>query len=75
MSIKGDCLSSKPLLIGDLYKDVKVKAPKPFKGERSKLKGFIIYIDLYFTFYLTYFKSDIERILYIILVLKGEALN
>ena len=63
------------MLISDLYKNVKVKVPKPFKRERSKLKGFIIYIDLYFTFYLTYFKSDIERILYIILVLKGEALN
>ena len=63
------------MLIGDLYKNVKVKALKPFKGECSKLKGFIIYIDLYFTFYLTYFKLDIKRILYIILVLKGEALN
>ena len=63
------------MLIGDLYKDVKVKVLKLFKGERSKLKGSIIYIDLYFTFYSTYFKLDIERILYIILVLKGEALN
>ena len=63
------------MLIGDLYKDVKVKALEPFKGERLKLKGFIIYIDLYFTFYLIYFKSNIKRIIYIILVLKGEALN
>ena len=63
------------MLIGDLYKDVKVKAPEPFKGERSKLKGFIIRVDLYFTFYSTHFKSDIERILYVISVLKGEALN
>ena len=63
------------MLIGDLYKNVKVKVLKPFKGERSKLKGFIIYIDLYFTFYLIHFKSDIKRILYIILVFKREALN
>ena len=63
------------MLISDLYKDIKVKVPKLFKGDRTKLKEFIIYIDLYFTFYLTYFKSDIKRILYIILVLKGEALN
>jgi hypothetical protein len=36
-------------LVGDLHKDIKIKAPEKYGGERSKLKGFLIQIDLYFT--------------------------
>jgi hypothetical protein len=66
---------SKPQLTGNLHKEVKIKTPEPFKGERSKIKGFLIHIDLYFTFHASHFKSDIERILYVVSLLEAEALN
>jgi hypothetical protein len=58
-----------------LHKDIKIGPPEAYSRECSKLKGFLVQLDLYIAFYILYFTSDIERVLYIVTLLKGEALN
>lgn len=74
MSVKGDSSSSGPT-VGALHKDIKMNAPEPYGGERSKLKGFLVQLDLYLAFHSSRFSSDTERVLFVVTLLKGEALN
>jgi hypothetical protein len=75
MSVKGESSSSSSPIVGALHKDVKIEHPASYGGERSKLKGFLVQVDLYLSFYSTRFNSDTERVLYVVTLLKGEALN
>ena len=63
------------LIVRALYKDIKMPVPEVYRGECSKLKGFLIQLDLYLLFHITYFMSDTKRVLFIITLLKGKALN
>ena len=62
-------------LVGSLHKDIKMETPQPFSGEKAKLKGFLVQLNLYLTFHAQRFASSTERVLYAITLLKGEALN
>ena len=53
----------KPVNVRDLYHNLRIAMPEPFNGEHSKLKGFLIQVNLYLNFYKTKFNSNIERIL------------
>ena len=78
-SVKGESSSGKQRmvepLVGSLYKDIKMETPQPFSGEKTKLKGFLVQLNLYLTFHAQRFASSTERVLYAITLLKGEALN
>ena len=52
-----------------------METPQPFSGEKAKLKGFLVQLNLYLTFHAQCFASSTERVLYAITLLKGEALN
>ena len=43
--------------------DYKVLQPKPFSGERTKLKGFLVKCELYFRFNHVKFTNDIDKVL------------
>jgi Domain of unknown function (DUF4939) len=75
MSVKGSPSTENLQVVGDLHKDLKINAPDKYGGERSKLKGFLIQVDLYFTFNSTRFKSETERVLYVVSRLERDALN
>jgi hypothetical protein len=72
MSVKGES-SGAPA--GNVHKDIKIPVPEAYHGERSKLKGFLIQVDLYLTFYGSHFNSDTERVLWVITLLRGAGLN
>jgi hypothetical protein len=73
MSVKGS--GSADALVGNIHKDVKIPVPESYHGERSKLKGFLIQADLYLTFHGAHFSSDTERVLWVVTLLRGAALN
>lgn len=77
MSVKGESSRqpAAPILVGEIDKNLKVKVPDSFSGERSKLRGFLIQVDLYLTFNNKRFASDTERILWVVTLLQGAALN
>ncbi|MBN6742953.1 DUF4939 domain-containing protein [Acidithiobacillus sp. MC6.1] len=75
MSVKGSSSTENLQVVGDLHKDLKINAPEKYGGESSKLKGFLIQVDLYFTFNSTRFKSETERVLYVVSLLERDALN
>lgn len=69
MSVKGDSSrqSSTPnILVGEINKNLKVKVPNSFNRERSNLRGFLIQVDLYLTFYNRRFASDTEKIPWVV---------
>ena len=75
-SVKGE--GSKDLLakvVGNLYKDIKIAVPKAFSGDRTKLKGFLIQVNLYLNFHKDRFTSDTERVLWVTTLLEGPALD
>jgi hypothetical protein len=78
-SVKGESSTGKQRaiepLVGSLHKDIKMETPQHFAGEKSKLKGFLVQLNLYLTFHAQRFASPTERVLYAITLLKGEALN
>ena len=53
----------KPINVRDLYYDLRIAMPEAFTREYSKLKGFLIQVNLYLNFYKTKFNSNTERIL------------
>jgi hypothetical protein len=85
MSVKGSSSGNQELrgssstdnlpLVGNLHKALKVSTPDTYSGERSKLKGFLIQVDLYLTFNSTRFNSETERVLWVVSLLRGDALN
>ena len=62
-------------MVRALHKDIKMPVPEAYRGEYSKLKGFLVQLDLYLSFHVTCFMSDTERVLFIVTLLKGKALN
>lgn len=61
--------------MGEINKDLKVQVPDKYFGERNKLKGFLIQVNLYMTFNGNRFASDTERVLWTVSLLAGDALN
>ena len=53
----------KPINVRDLYYNLWIAMPEPFNRERSKLKGFLIQVNLYLNFYKTKFNSNTKQIL------------
>ena len=74
MSTKGSSILSVPST-GAIHKDLKVKVPDTFSGERSKLKHFLLQVNLYIGFYVTRFVSDTEKVAWTATLLRGLALN
>jgi len=64
-----------PVRVGALHRDLKISVPEPFYGERSKLSGFLIQINLYLSFHKTKFSSDTEKVLWVVTLLRGPALG
>jgi hypothetical protein len=64
-----------PVRVGALHRDLKISVPEPFHGERSKLNGFLIQVNLYLSFHRTKFSSDTEKVLWIVTLLRGPALG
>jgi hypothetical protein len=64
-----------PVRVGALHRDLKISVPEPFHGERSKLSGFLIQVNLYLSFHKTKFSSDTEKVLWIVTLLRGPALG
>ena len=60
---------------GAIYKDFKVKVPDTFLEKRSKLKYFLLQVDLYIGFYITRFVSDTKKVAWTATLLRGLALN
>src|SRR5438045_5078441 len=56
-------------------KPVKVPLLDPFHGDRSKLKQFLMQVDLYITFNQKKFKSDHSKAMWTSSFLKGTAFN
>jgi hypothetical protein len=73
--LKGSSSTENLPLVGNLHKALKVSTPDTYSGERSKLKGFLIQVDLYLTFNSTRFNSETERVLWVVSFLRGDALN
>lgn len=61
--------------MGELNKEIKLSIPEKFNGNKSKFKGFLVQKDLYLTFHSTRFRSETERVLWMITLLEGEALG
>lgn len=78
MSVKGS--SSKEdaskedlsMRVRAIDKEVKIPIPKPCNGERSKLKGLLIQVDLYLSFHSSRFTSDTRGVLWIVTLLEGR---
>ena len=49
--------------VRDLYYNLRIAILEAFTRKHSKLKGFLIQVNLYLNFYKTKFNSDTERIL------------
>lgn len=64
-----------PVRVGALHRDLKISVPEAFHGERSKLSGFLIQVNLYLSFHKTKFSSDTEKVLWIVTLLRGPALG
>ncbi len=62
MFVKGS-LGLANALVGNIYKDVKILVLEAYYRERSKLKGFLVQVDLYLTFYRAHFSLDTKRVL------------
>ncbi len=62
MSIKGS-LGLADALVENIYKDVKILVLEAYYKEHSKLKWFLVQVDLYLTFYSTHFSLDTKRVL------------
>jgi hypothetical protein len=71
MSVKGE----KAPILGALHKDLKMSTPDTFSGDRSKLKAFLIQVELFIGFNSTRFNSDTERVLWTTALLRGAAFN
>jgi hypothetical protein len=48
---------------GEMDKNIKYKVPNNYHGERSKLKGFLMQVELYITFNDKRFASETEKVL------------
>ena len=77
MSIKGERSSSTLTvpLTGTIHKDLKIQVPDTYYRERSKLKHFMVQVDLFIGFNSTRFASDTKKVLWIVTLLRGLALN
>jgi hypothetical protein len=63
------------LKVGEIDKNIKVKAPDTFGGERSKFKNFVLQLEIYQAFNDKRFQSETERVLWTVTLLTGTALN
>lgn len=55
--------------------DYKVPQPSPFDGKRSELKGFLVKCELYFGFNQHKFGADMDKVLWVVNLLKGPAFD
>lgn len=55
--------------------DYKVPQPSSFDGKRSELKGFLVKCELYFGFNQHKFGADMDKVLWVVNLLKGPAFD
>jgi hypothetical protein len=79
MSANGESSKGKgvdrPPATGAIHKELKIQLPDTFHRERSKLKHFLMQVDLYIGFNMARFASDTEKVLWIATLLRGPALQ
>ena len=65
----------KPIMVGEINKELKYKSIELFTGDRNKLQGFILQLRLYEKFNREQFRSQTERVLWAVTLLEGKAMN
>ena len=63
-----------PTVVGNLYKDLKAVVLVRFDGTRSKLRAFLVQVELYLGFNSIKFNSETEQVLWAITLLEGPTL-
>ena len=64
-----------PTVISNLYKDLKAVVLVRFDGTCSKLRAFLVQVELYLSFNSIKFNLEIEQVLWAITLLEGPALT
>jgi hypothetical protein len=59
---------------GEMDKNIKYKVLDNYYGEQSKLKGFLMQVELYITFNDKQFALETKKVLWVVLLLEGKAL-
>jgi hypothetical protein len=83
MSVKGERSSGEEMVeaptvivdTGDVHKDLKIKLPDAYGGERSKLRHFWLHVELFLGFNSKKFMSEQEKVLWVITLFEGPALS
>ena len=60
---------------GEAHRDLKVPKPDSYSGRRSELKAFLLQVDLYLGFNYRKFANEAEQILWVVTLLRGQALD
>lgn len=74
-SVMGDTPSSTQGEIFVVPQQIKVSMPDTFDGNRSKLKAFLSHCDLYLGFNSAKYGSEVDKVLWIITLLRGAAFD
>ena len=64
-----------PTVVSNLYKDLKAVVLVRFDGTRSKLRAFLVQVELYLGFNSIKFNSETEQVLWAVTLLKGLVLT
>ena len=64
-----------PTIVSNLYKDLKAVVLMHFDSTYSKLRAFLIQVELYLSFNSIKFNSETEQVLWAITFLKGLVLT